>query len=220
LGGDLRPAPAAFLAHLLGLLDSRILIVHEQRAARSCGWKMLSALLQDFGQPLLIEDVPPPFPATERCLSKLKLAACAIRSCTWPVGLAPVRPADSLAADSRARSGQSRSRTWVRVPEELRGARVGVGWLYWSCGECVACREGHENICKARAITGVSVNSGCAHYVLARASHVTAVPEEISGARSCANFLLGRRYASGYPPDAGAGRGGEAALRQSTACTG
>jgi alcohol dehydrogenase, propanol-preferring len=63
--------------------------------------------------------------------------------------------------------------------------------LYWSCGEWVACREGHENICKARAITGVSVNSGCAQYVLARASHVTTVPEEISALEAAPIFCTG-----------------------------
>src|SRR5579871_5429916 len=27
------------------------------------------------------------------------------------------------------------------------GARLGVPWLGWTCGECVYCRSGRENLC-------------------------------------------------------------------------
>src|SRR4051794_13865305 len=34
------------------------------------------------------------------------------------------------------------------------GARVGVPWLGWTCGECRFCRSGRENLCVRARFTG------------------------------------------------------------------
>src|SRR5689334_20155906 len=36
------------------------------------------------------------------------------------------------------------------------GARVGVAWLHHTCGVCVYCRSGRENLCDAAEFTGYS----------------------------------------------------------------
>ncbi len=47
------------------------------------------------------------------------------------------------------------------------GDRVGVPWLGHVCGECLYCREGHENLCEAARFTGYQLPGGYAEYTVA-----------------------------------------------------
>ena len=47
------------------------------------------------------------------------------------------------------------------------GTRVGVAWLGWTCGECLFCRTGRENLCAQARFTGYTLDGGYADYVLA-----------------------------------------------------
>ena len=45
------------------------------------------------------------------------------------------------------------------------GDRVGVGWLFASCGRCVYCLSGNDNLCPEFRATGRDVNGGYAEYI-------------------------------------------------------
>ena len=45
------------------------------------------------------------------------------------------------------------------------GDRVGVGWIYSSCGSCGYCRDGRENLCASFRATGRDVHGGYAEYM-------------------------------------------------------
>jgi len=47
------------------------------------------------------------------------------------------------------------------------GDRVGVPWLGWTCGECVYCKSGRENLCDRARFTGYEINGGYAEYTVA-----------------------------------------------------
>jgi alcohol dehydrogenase, propanol-preferring len=47
------------------------------------------------------------------------------------------------------------------------GDRVGVPWLGWSCGECIYCRHGRENLCGRARFTGYDIDGGYAEYAVA-----------------------------------------------------
>jgi propanol-preferring alcohol dehydrogenase len=47
------------------------------------------------------------------------------------------------------------------------GDRVGVSWLGWTCGECVYCRSGRENLCERARFTGYQIDGGYAEYAAA-----------------------------------------------------
>jgi propanol-preferring alcohol dehydrogenase len=47
-----------------------------------------------------------------------------------------------------------------------RGARVGIPWLGWTCGECRYCREGRENLCAGAKFTGYTLDGGYAEYAV------------------------------------------------------
>jgi propanol-preferring alcohol dehydrogenase len=48
------------------------------------------------------------------------------------------------------------------------GARVGIAWLGSTCGECVYCRKGRENLCPNARFTGYDNDGGYAEYAVAR----------------------------------------------------
>ena len=58
------------------------------------------------------------------------------------------------------------------------GDRVGVPWLFSTCGECDFCRRGQENLCDRAQFTGWDVDGGYAGYMLARPEYVVRIPPE------------------------------------------
>lgn len=46
------------------------------------------------------------------------------------------------------------------------GDRLGVGWIYDSCGECEYCKNGLENLCERFVSTGRDANGGYAEYMV------------------------------------------------------
>ncbi len=55
------------------------------------------------------------------------------------------------------------------VRQFREGDRVGIPWLYSTCGECSYCRKGLENLCESARFTGYHVHGGYAE--------ATVVPE-------------------------------------------
>lgn len=56
------------------------------------------------------------------------------------------------------------------------GARVGVPWLGWTCGECRYCRSGRENLCERARFTGRDVDGGYAELTVADARFCFPLP--------------------------------------------
>jgi len=68
----------------------------------------------------------------------------------------------------------------VLLPDEASthavGARVGVPWLGWTCGECRYCRSGRENLCERARFTGRDVDGGYAELAVADARFCFPLP--------------------------------------------
>jgi propanol-preferring alcohol dehydrogenase len=60
------------------------------------------------------------------------------------------------------------------------GERVGIGWVYSSCGRCAFCLEGNDNLCPDFKATGRDVNGGYAEYVTVPQSSAFPIPEVFS----------------------------------------
>jgi alcohol dehydrogenase, propanol-preferring len=69
-----------------------------------------------------------------------------------------------------------------------RGDRVGVGWLSSTCGECVFCISGRENLCRRALFTGRDRDGGYAERMTAPTSAVYPLPASFS-ARDAAPLL-------------------------------
>jgi alcohol dehydrogenase, propanol-preferring len=153
---------------------------------------MRAAVLHEFGQPLVLEDVPRPVPQEGEVL--LQVEACGVCHSDlhlirgdWPAFAKlvkrPLIPGHEVVGRV-VEIGKT-------VAEELLDARVGVSWVFWSCGHCLTCREGRENICQNRAITGVTVNGGYAEFMIAKATHVIAIPDSLSATAAAPLFCAG-----------------------------
>jgi alcohol dehydrogenase, propanol-preferring len=57
------------------------------------------------------------------------------------------------------------------------GARVGVPWLGWTCGECGPCRSGRENLCDRARFTGYHLDGGYAELAVADERYCFALPD-------------------------------------------
>jgi len=71
------------------------------------------------------------------------------------------------------------------------GQRVGVGWHGGSDGSCAACRRGEFFACQTAPISGVTSDGGYADYMVARASGLARVPEELSAAEAAPLMCAG-----------------------------
>jgi propanol-preferring alcohol dehydrogenase len=58
-----------------------------------------------------------------------------------------------------------------------RGARVGVPWLGWTCGECRYCTSGRENLCDRARFTGYDIDGGYAEMAVADERFCFPIPE-------------------------------------------
>ncbi len=57
------------------------------------------------------------------------------------------------------------------------GARVGIAWLHWTCGECRYCRRGDENLCERARFSGWTVDGAYAEAATVPESHAVRLPE-------------------------------------------
>jgi alcohol dehydrogenase, propanol-preferring len=60
------------------------------------------------------------------------------------------------------------------------GQRVGVGFLGGSCGYCEYCREGDLVSCRNQEFTGIHRDGGYAEMLIARASGLMSIPDDLS----------------------------------------
>jgi propanol-preferring alcohol dehydrogenase len=78
------------------------------------------------------------------------------------------------------------------------GARVGIPWLGWTCGECEYCASGRENLCERARFTGCHLDGGYAGYVVADERFCLPVPERYGEAEAapllCAGLIGFRCY--------------------------
>jgi D-arabinose 1-dehydrogenase-like Zn-dependent alcohol dehydrogenase len=75
-----------------------------------------------------------------------------------------------------------------------KGERVGVPWLFSSCGRCRSCRRGDFVYCKDTDVTGVTKDGGFQELMLAPASAVSPIPDAIpfeeAGPLMCAGLTV------------------------------
>ena len=153
---------------------------------------MRAAVLHEFKKPLAIEDVPRPVPETNEIL--IRVEACGVchsdlhvADGDWPQ-FTPITKIPLILGHEIAGHVVEIGRP---VDELKIGDRVGLPWIYWTCGECEFCRDGNENLCTKQKITGVTVDGGFAEYVKAPASHVVKIPDGLSAVEAAPLFCAG-----------------------------
>lgn len=135
------------------------------------------ALLDRNSQPLTLTDLPEPVPGDQELL--LKISACGvchteldeIEGRTPPPEL-PVVPGHQVVGKVVSVGAGCR--------EYKLGDRVGVAWIYSSCGRCEYCTSGRENLCPDFLATGRDVNGGYAEYMVIGEKFAFPIPDQFS----------------------------------------
>jgi alcohol dehydrogenase, propanol-preferring len=77
-----------------------------------------------------------------------------------------------------------------------RGDRIGVPWLGFTCGRCVYCRSGRENLCDHARFTGYNIDGGYADHAVADARFCFLLPpglDDVAAAPLLCAGLIGYR---------------------------
>ncbi len=138
---------------------------------------MKAAVVRAFGQPLAIEEVPVPRPASGEILVKVQACGVCHTDLHAAEGDWPVKPNPPFIPGHEGVGHVAAVGDGVKHVKE--GDRVGVPWLYSACGHCVHCLGGWETLCEQQQNTGYSVNGSFAQYALADAGYVGLLPKDI-----------------------------------------
>ena len=71
------------------------------------------------------------------------------------------------------------------------GDRVGIGWIYSSCGICDFCIAGRENLCKSFRATGRDAHGGYAEFMIASEDFAYPIPDIFSDAEAAPLLCAG-----------------------------
>lgn len=153
---------------------------------------MKAAVLHELKKPLVVEDVERPKPAENEVL--IQVEACGVCHSDLSIADGDWKQFGSITKIPLI-PGHEVAGKVVEIGSAVRdlkiGDRVGVPWIYWSCGECEFCREGYENLCSKQKITGLTVDGGYAEFIKAPASHATKIPDAVSSQQAAPLFCAG-----------------------------
>ncbi|MBR0815552.1 zinc-dependent alcohol dehydrogenase family protein [Bradyrhizobium diazoefficiens] len=136
---------------------------------------MHAMILTARGKPLSFQERPDPVPG--RGEVRIKVSACGVcrtdlhvvdgelPDIPYPIvpGHEVVGRVDALGED---------------VENLALGTRVGVPWLGYTCGECLYCRTGKENLCDRPQFTGYTRDGGFASHLVADARYCFPLGED------------------------------------------
>jgi propanol-preferring alcohol dehydrogenase len=149
----------------------------ERVPARTAGTTYTAAVVHDFAEPLVVEEVPRR--ALEPGQIRVKVEATGLCHTDihaahgdWPVKPSPpfVPGHEGVGIVSELGPG---------VTEVQVGERVAMPWLGYACGTCDYCVSGWETLCLEQKNMGYSIDGGFGEYATAYARYVVKVPEGI-----------------------------------------
>jgi len=71
------------------------------------------------------------------------------------------------------------------------GERVGISWLYSTCGKCQFCNEGKENLCYEFKGTGCEANGGYAEYTVVSEDFAFPIPDRFTDSQAAPLLCAG-----------------------------
>jgi propanol-preferring alcohol dehydrogenase len=153
---------------------------------------MKAAVLHELKKPLVVEEVERPRPGDNDVL--IQVEACGVCHSDLSIADGDWKQFGSITKLPLVLGHEVAGKvveTGAAVQNLKVGDRVGVPWIFWTCGECEFCREGFENLCSKQKITGLTVDGGYAEFVKAPASHATKIPDVISSVQAAPLFCAG-----------------------------
>lgn len=138
---------------------------------------MKAAVVHQYGQPLVIEELATPDPGPGQVVVQVETSGLCHTDIHAAHGDWPVKPPLPFVPGHEGVGIVTKVGAGVTRLSE--GDRVAVPWLGWACGACEACASGWETLCPEAHYTGYTVNGGFAEHVLAEAAFAGLVPPEV-----------------------------------------
>ena len=156
---------------------------------------MHAMVLQKPGTSLVYRKLPVPKPGPDQVL--IKVRACGVCRTDLhvvdgelPDPKLPIIPGHEIVG--------SVVETGKKVDSFRIGDRIGVPWVGYTCGECLYCRTGRENLCDRPKFTGYTLDGGYAEYAVADRRYCFSLPESYSDTAVapllCAGLIGYRSY--------------------------
>jgi propanol-preferring alcohol dehydrogenase len=156
---------------------------------------MKAMVLEQVGQPLKLRELPIPTPEPHQVLVRVR--ACGVCRTDLHIydGELP-HPKLPLILGHEIVGEVVQVGAAVSTLQE--GQYVGIPWLGFTCGECLYCRAGRENLCDRAQFTGYTLDGGYAEYTVADARYVLPLPPQYSEVETapllCAGLIGYRAY--------------------------
>jgi len=156
---------------------------------------MHAMVLQTPGSPLVYQELPVPVPKPDQVL--IRVHACGVCRTDLhvvdgelPDPKLPIIPGHEIVG-SIVMTGEN-------VESFHVGDRIGVPWLGYTCGSCLYCRTGRENLCDHPEFTGYTLQGGYGEFAVAHQRYCFALPGNYSDAAVapllCAGLIGYRSY--------------------------
>jgi alcohol dehydrogenase, propanol-preferring len=123
---------------------------------------MKAAVVEHFGAPLAVREVPVPTPGPGQALVEISATGVCHTDLHAADGDWPVKPTLPFIPGHEGAGIVAALGSGVRHLKE--GDRVGIAWLHSACGHCNFCLSGWETLCLEQKNSGYSVNGSVTTY--------------------------------------------------------
>jgi alcohol dehydrogenase, propanol-preferring len=139
---------------------------------------MNAAVVEHFGAPLVVREVPVPTPGPGQALVEISATGVCHTDLHAADGDWPVKPTLPFIPGHEGAGIVAALGSGVRHLKE--GDRVGIAWLHSACGHCDFCLSGWETLCLEQKNSGYSVNGSFAQYAVGQADYLGRIPKDLS----------------------------------------
>ena len=139
---------------------------------------MEAAVVEKFGELLVIREVPIPTPGPGQALVEIVATGVCHTDLHAAEGDWPIKPTVPFIPGHEGAGVVTALGPGV---SHLKiGDRVGIAWLHSACGHCEFCETGWETLCLRQQNSGYSVNGTFAQYALGQADYLGRIPNNLS----------------------------------------
>src|SRR4030043_319299 len=132
-------------------------------------------------KPLKLADLPTPAPNDRQIL--VEVSVCGACHTDLDEAEGRLKPTKSPIVPGHQVVGKIVDKGKAVTKHKI-GDRVGITWLFSSCGECEFCRSGSENLCARARWTGKDANGGYAEYMVIDEDFAYPIPERFSDSQA------------------------------------
>jgi len=148
---------------------------------------MKAMILKKPGEPLILQEVPIPWPKEKEILIKISVCGACHTDLDEFEGRLPAKlpviPGHQVVGIV--------SQLGKNVTKHNISDRVGVTWLYCSCGQCNFCKTGQENLCENARWTGKDEDGGYAEYMVINEEYAYPIPRQFTDSQAAPLLCAG-----------------------------